>query len=148
MVFLYLEDRCLEIKDAHFVSEPLRGSEWILCHRPYPRLHSLRSFSLGLLKVYLSEALSMFSRLFGIAAEPNVGVGFIPILQGQQRLTASEAVRYPFSACCLTAAGCGPCGRPLTIVNCIYALFIFGRPQGPHPAVVGLTRIFYLAFGV
>ena len=25
-------------------------------------------------------------------------------------------------------AGCGPCGRPLTIVNCIYALFIFGRP--------------------
>ena len=79
-------------------------------------------------RVYLSEALSMFSRLFGIAAEPNVGVGFIPILQGQQRLTASEAVRYPFSAWCLTAAGCGPCGRPLTIVNCIYALFIFGRP--------------------
>jgi len=75
MVFLYLEDRCLEIKDAHFVSEPLRGSEWILCHRPYPRLHSLRSFSLGLLKVYLSEALSMFSRLFGIAAEPHPYIG-------------------------------------------------------------------------
>ena len=43
---------------------------------PYtPRLHSLRSFSLGLLKVYLSEALSMFSCLFGIAAEPHPYIG-------------------------------------------------------------------------
>ncbi len=31
----------------------------------YPRLHSLRSFSLGLLKVYLSEALSMYFNILG-----------------------------------------------------------------------------------
>ena len=35
---------------AHYVSEPLRGSELLLCYRPHPRLHSLRSLSLGLLK--------------------------------------------------------------------------------------------------
>ena len=31
----------------------------------YPRLYSLRSFSLGLLKVYLSEALSMYFNILG-----------------------------------------------------------------------------------
>ena len=65
----------MEIIDAHCVSVPLRGTELLPSCRYIPRLHSLRSLSLGLLKVYLSEALSMFSRLFGIAAEPHPYIG-------------------------------------------------------------------------
>ena len=83
---------------AHYVSEPLRGSELLLCYRPHPRLHSLRSLSLGLLKsVPLRGTVCNPPSAYLDAPAPrkplppNVGVGFIPILQAQQRLTASEA---------------------------------------------------------
>ena len=71
------------------MSEPLRGSEWMRASDLYPRLRSLRSFSLGLLRVCLRGTVCNppSAYLDALATRkplsPNVGVGFIPIRQAQ-----------------------------------------------------------------
>ena len=111
------------------LSEALGG------HYPFdlsPRLHSLHSLSLGLLRVCLSEAPCGFRS----SAYPTGCTRFARLAWGYRKVNLSEAVRYPFNAWCLTAAGRGPRGRPQ-----IYSyLNYYGRPQGPPPAS-GLNRV-------
>ena len=97
--FIYVHTTCLNL------SEALSG------HYPFdltPRLHSLRSLSLGLRRVYLSEALCGFRS----SAYPPGCTRFARLAWGY-RESASEAVRYPFNAWCRAAAGVRPSWRLL-----------------------------------
>ena len=96
----------------HSLVLPLRGSEWTLSFRYAHRLHSLRSLSLGLLIVCLSRhwVWSVCLMFYcgtkcrgGVYPHPNtrqmklmkpdVGVGFIPILQEQNPSASPKAGR-------------------------------------------------------
>ena len=157
---------------------PLRGTE-LVPPSIFPRLRSLRSLSLGLLRASLSEAVShcgawrmginpthtlgdrgLFPLEYGDKTLP---IGFHWLLWNERslRLNGRSVIFQYFVSrgcrvrlgrvrgrpqtwvCCLTNAGCGPCDRPQTWVCWIYS----GRPQGPHPAFVSQTRIFYSEYG-
>ena len=70
---LYTIRQPLGYNDEHYVYVPLRGTE-LVTPSIFPRLHSLRSFSLGLLRASPSEAVSHCGSLrMGINPTPTLG---------------------------------------------------------------------------